>query len=130
MVAMTTKKAQTVADYIAAAPADKRATLKRLRRTIKAAAPQATEGMSYGLVGYKYRGKPLIGLGYWKAHISLYGSVSRFRKELAAELEPYVKSKGTIQFTTDEPVSDRLITRMVEARAAEIDRAASGRRRS
>lgn len=61
--AARTAPAKTVAGYIAAAPADKRAALKKLRRTIKAAAPKATEAISYGLVGYKHKGKPVLYFG-------------------------------------------------------------------
>jgi uncharacterized protein YdhG (YjbR/CyaY superfamily) len=70
-----TKKAapKTVAGYIAAAPKEQRAALERLRRTIKAAAPKATEGLSYGIVGFKQNGKYVAYVGTWKAHFALYG---------------------------------------------------------
>jgi uncharacterized protein YdhG (YjbR/CyaY superfamily) len=111
---------KTVDDYLAAAPEDKRAALKKLRRTIKAAAPKATESVSYGIVGYKLGGERLVYFGYWKAHIALYGSSGRFNKAHAAELKPYVQSKGTIQFPADKPIPHSLVTKIVKARVAEI----------
>lgn len=114
----------TVDDYIAGAPKDKQTTLKKLRQTIKAAAPKATESVSYGIVGYKLKRKPVAYFGYWKAHYSLYGLGNRVTKAHAAELENYLQSKGTIQFPADKPLPFRLVTTMVKARVAEIEKAA------
>ncbi len=114
---------KTVADYLAAAPKDKRAALKKVRKAIKAAAPKATEGMSYGLLGFKHNGKPLVYLGYAKAHCALYGSTGRFVEAHKAELKAYELSKGTIRFPADHPLPDRLVTKMIRARVAEIESA-------
>lgn len=111
---------KTVDDYVAAAPADKRAALKKLRQTIKAAAPKAVESVSYGIVGYKHGGQRLVYFGYWKDHIALYGTGDRFIKAHAAELKPYVQSKGTIQFRSGEPIPYALVTKIVKARVAEV----------
>jgi len=113
-----TAPAKTVDGYIAAAPADKRAALKKLRATIKTAAPTATEALSYGLVGYKHNGKPVIYFGYAKGHVGLYGG---FDKSLP-ELKGYVMSKGTIRFPADKPMPDRLVTKIVKARIAGIEK--------
>jgi uncharacterized protein YdhG (YjbR/CyaY superfamily) len=118
--ATKTARPKTVDDYIAAAPDDKRASLKKLRQTIKAAAPKAMESVSYGIVGYKLAGQRLVYFGYWKDHIALYGTSDRFIKAHAEELEPYVRSKGTIQFPSDEPLPYALVTKIVKARVAEV----------
>lgn len=130
MATQTTKKPvaktthpKTVDDYLAAAPKDERAKLMKLRKTIKAAAPKATEGISYGMVGFKQNGKYLVYFAYWKAHIALYGTSSRFIDAHAAELKAYVQSKGTLQFPAEKPLPDRLVTKIVKARIAEIERA-------
>ena len=104
-------------------PADKQATLRRLRRTIKAAAPKASESLSYGIVGYKLRRKAVAYFGYWKAHYALYGLGSRVTKAHAAELKPYLQSKGTIQLPADKPLPYALVTKLVKARIAEIEKA-------
>jgi len=111
----------TVAAYLAAAPADKRAALQRLRKTIKAAAPKATEVISYGIVGYKYRGKPVVYLGYAKTHCAIYGSTGHFVAAHAAALKGYDISKGTIRFAADHPLPDPLVRALVRSRLAEID---------
>ena len=99
-------KAKTVGEYLAAAPTDQRAALRRLRRTIKAAAPKAIEVISYGMAGFKYKGKPVVYFSYWKDHCALYGP-----------------GTGTIKFTADKPLSSRRVTSIIKARIAAIERA-------
>jgi uncharacterized protein YdhG (YjbR/CyaY superfamily) len=120
---MPTRKVTTVDDYIAAAPKDKRAALTKLRTTIKAAAPKATEIISYGMVGYKQGAKRVAYFAHWKAHIALYGTSSTFIKAHAAALKPYVQSKGTLQFPSGKPLPYGLVTKIVKARVAEIEKA-------
>jgi len=114
-------KAKTVSSYLAAAPPHQRAALGKLRRTIKAAAPKAAEGISYGMAGFKHNGKNLVYFAYWKEHVALYGIGSRIIDAHAAELKPYVGSKGTIQLPADKPLPYGLVTKMVKARIAEIE---------
>ncbi len=116
-----------VDDYLAAAPKDKQATLTKLRQTIKAAAPKASESLSYGIVGYKFERKPVIYFGYWKAHYSLYGMGNRVTKAHAVELKDYPVSKGTIQFPADKPLPYGLVTKLVKARVAEIEKGSLAR---
>ena len=121
---VTTKPGtKTVDDYVATAPKDKRAALTKLRKTIKAAAPNATEIVSYGMAGYKQGAKRVAYFAYWKAHIALYGTSYSFIKAHAVELKPYVQSKGTLQFRSDKPLPYGLVTRIVKARVAEIEKA-------
>jgi len=114
--------AKTVEAYVAAAPKAKRAALLKLRATIKAAAPKATEAISYGIVGFKHKGKRLVYFGHAKTHYALYG-IGGVTEAHTAELKPYVGSKGTIRFPADKPVPYRLVTKIVKARVAQIDRA-------
>jgi uncharacterized protein YdhG (YjbR/CyaY superfamily) len=119
---VATTPAKTVDDYIASAPKDRRATLTRLRKTIKEAAPKATEIVSYGMAGFKQDGKRVAYFAYWKAHIALYGTSHKFIVAHAAELKPYVQSKGTIQFAAAKPLPYGLVTKIVKARVAEIEK--------
>ena len=128
MAPQTTKKpsakttqARTVAGYLAAAPKAQRASLMRLRRSIKAAAPKATEGISYGIVGFKHKGERLVYFGHAKTHHALYGIGGSVIQAHAAELKAYLGSKGTIRFPSDKPVPVRLVTKIVKARVAEIE---------
>ena len=106
--------------YYAAAPKDKRAALLKLRTTIKAAAPKAVESMRYGMVGFTYRGHPLIHIAHWKSHFAIYGGFDAQAKELKA----YDQSgRGTYRFPIGEPLPYALVTKMVKSKVAELDRA-------
>ena len=118
--AMKKAAPKTVAGYIAAAPKEQRPALEKLRKTIKAAAPKATEGLSYGIVGFKQGGKNVVYFGSWKTHIALYGAGGSVIDAHAVELRPYVQSKGTIQFPADRPIPYALVTRIVKARVTEL----------
>src|SRR6267378_2857652 len=75
------RKFASVADYLKAVPPAQRALLKKLRRTIKAAAPKATEVISYGIPAYKHHGM-LVYFAAFKDHCSLFRSdVARHARE-------------------------------------------------
>jgi len=117
-----TTRPKTVAAYLAGAPADKRDALMNVRRTIKAAAPGAVEGLAYGLVGFKHRSKPLLYYGYAKDHCALYGGgIAGYVAAHPAEFKAYEVSKGTVRFSAEKPLPDRLVAKIVRARVAEIE---------
>ncbi len=64
--------AATVDEYLAGVPGDKRVALDRLRSQIKAAAPDATESISYGLPTFKLDGRWFVAFGVAKNHCSFY----------------------------------------------------------
>src|SRR5258708_14213502 len=97
---------ETVDDYLAALPKDARAALGRLRTTIKAAAPRATEGISYQVPVFKLDGKTLVGFGATTAHCTFYVmSTSDAMRARLGELNGYKLGGGSIQFTSDKPLS-------------------------
>ncbi|MDQ6858578.1 MAG: DUF1801 domain-containing protein [Chloroflexota bacterium] len=123
---VVTKAPATVDAYIAAAPEERRRGLERLRKTIRAAAPAAIESVSYGIAGFKYKGKPLVYFGYWKQHLALYGLGARVIKDHAGELKPYEVAKGTIRFAAGVSAPAPLVRTLVKARVAEVDRGSRG----
>ena len=64
----------------------------------------------------------LVYLAYWKDHCALYGTGRSFIDAHASELKAYDLSKGTIRFTVDKPFRDRLMTQIVRARLAEVEK--------
>ncbi len=109
--------------YLAPLPADKRAALEHLRRTIAAAVPEAVEAISYGVPAFKYRGRPVAGFAAAKEHCSLFPMSGTVMDQFQAELEGYGRSKGAIRFSPDKPLPDELVTNIVRARVAEVDAA-------
>ena len=109
-----------VDDYLAQLPPDQRAALEHLRTRIRAAAPDATEAISYGMPAFKQDGRGLVGYAAFKNHCSLFPMSSAVIAEHAEALEAFATSKGTIRFTPDRPLPDALIARIVRARLAEL----------
>lgn len=117
---MTAKKTgfASMDEYIATFPEDVQKILKKVRSTIKSAAPRAEEKISYGIPTFTMNGKYLIYFAGWKNHISIYPipvGDAAFRKEV----EPYVSGKGTLKFPLDKPIPYKLITQMVKLQIAE-----------
>jgi uncharacterized protein YdhG (YjbR/CyaY superfamily) len=112
------KPAPTVAAYLAAQPPKMRAALQRLRKTIKAAAPGATEGISYQIPTFKLNGL-LVSYAAWKDHCAIYALSAKFVRTHAAQLKRFEVSKGTIRFSPDEPLPAALVTKLVKARIAD-----------
>lgn len=114
-------KSPDVEAYLDALPQEQREKLEQVRRLIVAAAPDAVESISYGMPGYKHRGKPLIYFGAAKQHWAIYGAGGDAYPEVSAR---YDTSKGTIKFPWDEEVPADIVEMVVRDRMAKIDAAA------
>jgi uncharacterized protein YdhG (YjbR/CyaY superfamily) len=115
---------ETVDEYLAALPKDARVALGKVRKAIKAAAPRATEGISYQVPVFKLDGRPLVGLGAATAHCTFFlMSTSIAMRARLAELKNYKVGGGSIQFPADKPLPATLVTRLVKARIAEVQKA-------
>jgi uncharacterized protein YdhG (YjbR/CyaY superfamily) len=109
--------ARDVDEYLAGVPEEARATLAKLRQTIKAAAPMAAEGISYQMPMYKHHGM-VVGFAAFKDHCSIFpgAAVMDAYKE---ELKHYDTSKGTIRFPANKPLPATLVKKLVKARIKE-----------
>ena len=114
---------QTVDDYLAALPEEARATLEKIRKTIKAAAPKATEGISYQMPMYKQSGM-LMGFAAFKNHCSIFPGAKPM-ETYKDELKAYKTSKGTIRFPIGKPLPAALVRKLVKARIAENEKRAA-----
>jgi uncharacterized protein YdhG (YjbR/CyaY superfamily) len=112
-------KAADVESYLAACPEPHRATLEKLRATIRSVVPkETTEAISYGMPAFRFKGG-LVGYAAFKEHCSFFPMSGRLVEEFAEELKAFKTSKGTIQFPADRPLPAALVKKMVKARVAQ-----------
>ena len=116
----------TVDEYIARLPEDRREAMSLLRRTIRAAAPDATEVITYKMPGFKAHGTFLVSYDAFKRHYSLFPASQVVVDEVGDAIQPYLAGRGTIRFPASRPIPADLVTRIVKARLAEV----AGRSRS
>jgi len=112
------KTIKSVDEYISVFPKDVQGILQKIRQTIKGAAPEVIETISYQMPSYKLNGKYLVYFGAWKKHIGFYATPAgneAFRKELS----PYKGAKGSVQFPLDKPIPYDLIKKIVVFRVKE-----------
>ena len=108
--------------YLAKVPEPAQSTLRRVRATIKAAAPKdATEGLSYGMPAFRYKGA-LVAYGAFKDHCSFFPMQASLIDQMKDELKAYRTAKGTLQFALDKPLPANLVKKMVKARVAENEK--------
>ncbi len=112
------KKAASVDEYLESVPKDARAALNKLRKTIKAAAPDADQAISYQMPAFRQNGM-LVYYAAFKNHCSFFVGSAKVRRQFSAELKPFEAGKGTIRFTLERPLPTDLVTRVVKARVAE-----------
>ena len=108
--------------YLAKVPEPARTTLQKIRATIRSAAPkEATEGLSYSMPAFRYKGA-LVAYAAFKDHCSLFPMQASLTDAMQEELKGYRTSKGTLQFPLDKPLPAALVKKIVKARVAENER--------
>jgi len=106
--------------YLSSISAPQRKELERIRKRIREYVPGATEGISYAMPGFKYKGKYLITYAAFKDHLSVFPGA--LPKELEGKLKDFKTNKGTVRFTLEKPLPDELLKEMLDIRVREIDK--------
>jgi uncharacterized protein YdhG (YjbR/CyaY superfamily) len=108
---------QTIDEYIAGYPPDVQKILKKIRTTIRKAAPKAAETIKYQMPTYTLNGN-LVSFGVYKQHIGIYpvpAGTKKFQREIAG----YRSAKSTVRLPLDEPIPLDLIGQLVQFRVKE-----------
>ena len=103
--------------YIAGYPPDVQTILEKIRLTVRKAAPDAKEKISYQLPTFTLKGN-LVHFGAFKKHIGFYPTptgTAKFRKELSI----YQGAKGSVRFPLERPMPYALIRKIVKFRVKE-----------
>jgi uncharacterized protein YdhG (YjbR/CyaY superfamily) len=112
-----TPPVNNIDEYIAACPPAIQELLQSVRAAIRAAAPEATEAISYGMPTFKLHGN-LVHFAAFKNHIGFYPAPSGI-ENFKAQLASYKTSKGALQFPLDRPIPHALIAEIVRFRVGE-----------
>ena len=104
----------TIDEYLSHVTPSQKHILEHIRAHIHQQFPEAKETISYGMPVFKLDGRYLIGIAAFKAHLSLFPG-SEPIAELTKALANYPCSKGTIQFTEDNPISDDLLETILQS---------------
>jgi uncharacterized protein YdhG (YjbR/CyaY superfamily) len=117
---MKSKKAgfTSIEEYIGTFPENVQKILEEVRGTIKAAAPDAREKISYQIAAFELNGRNLIHFAGWKNHIALY-PIPSGSEAFNKEVSKYIDGKGTLKFPLDKPLPLKLISKVVKLRVAD-----------
>ena len=103
-----------VDNYISQIPDGAIEKFKELRQLVREELPKSREVLSYGIVGYKIDDKRArVFISGWRDHLAVYPVPDD--EELRQQLNPYIKSKGTLWFPLDEPLPRNLIKSVIRA---------------
>ena len=106
--------------YLAGVEPTQKVELERIRSIVRICIPDAGEKIAYGMPTMTYRGKNLLHFAAFKDHMSLFPTPGP-TEELADSLKRYKTSKGTIQFTLQNPLPEDLIREIITLRKNDID---------
>ena len=121
------KTVETIDEYISGFPKDVQAILKKIRATIRKAAPDAKEAIKYQIPTFVQNGN-LVHFGAYKTHIGFYPTskaIVKFKKELS----PYAGAKGTVRFPLNKPIPFDLIGRIAKSRVQDNVSKAKGKKK-
>lgn len=107
-----------VDEYLARLPEGARATLEKIRKTIRSVVPKATEVISYQMPMFKLNGRGLVAFAAFKNHCSLFPMSKAVIKAHQDELKKYETSTGT-RFPLDKPLPATLLKKIIKQRLAE-----------
>ncbi|HSJ52645.1 MAG TPA: DUF1801 domain-containing protein [Anaerolineae bacterium] len=121
--------ATSIDEYIAEFPPETQTLLEEMRAVIKAAAPGATETISYAIPTFDLYGRHLVHFAAFKNHIGFYPVPGGVEEAFEQELNAFKRGKGSIQFPLGQPMPWDLIRRIVEFRVQENAAKASAKAR-
>lgn len=107
----------SIDEYIEKFPKDVQHLLEAMRQTIREAAPQASEAITYGMPTFQLKGN-LVHFAAYQHHIGFYPAPTGV-EAFTERLSPYLSSKSTLQFPLDKPIPFDLVTDIVKYRVEE-----------
>lgn len=124
---MKTEQPASIDEYIGAFPDDVQQVLQQVRATIRDAAPEAQETISYQIPTFALNGHPLVYFAGFKKHVSVYPAPVE-NAEFAEEMAVYGSGRGTAKFPLNKPIPFDLIRKIVDFRLRDARERAAARR--
>ncbi|MBL0911171.1 MAG: DUF1801 domain-containing protein [Bacteroidia bacterium] len=115
---MSAPKPENIDAYIAAAPAEAQAYLRRIRALVRQTLPAAEETISYAIPCFRWQNTYLLYFAGYKKHVSIYPAPHEGGEAFQNELGPYRAGKGTLQFSVAKELPEALIVKIIEQRCA------------
>lgn len=112
-------KVASIDEYLKTVPADRRAALEKLRRTILAVLPKAEECISYRMPAFRVEGVTVAGFIATKAGCSYFPFSGRTLTTLATDVRGYGQTKGSLHFDAVKGLPVTLVRKLIKARLAE-----------
>jgi uncharacterized protein YdhG (YjbR/CyaY superfamily) len=110
---------QTIDEYIRNFPAEVQIILRKMRQTIREAAPEATEAISYRMPTFKLAGANLVHFAAHTRHLGFYPTPAGI-KAFKDELSHFESAKGSVQFPFNKVIPFELVRRIVLFRVEEV----------
>jgi uncharacterized protein YdhG (YjbR/CyaY superfamily) len=107
-------------EYLAGLDGPKRATLQKLRQTIRAVIPDAEECISYGMPAFRLNGKVIAGFAAFKNHLAYLPHSGSTIAELSDDLAGYASTPGSLHFPIDKPLPIALVKKLIATRLKEV----------
>ncbi|MFA7322804.1 MAG: DUF1801 domain-containing protein [Candidatus Nanopelagicales bacterium] len=105
-------------EYLSAVPEPQRSTLETMRTRILEIVPDAEQCLSYGMPGFRVRGKVLAGFAANKNDLSYYPHSGAVLAQFADELAGYPQTKGALHFPNTKPLAKTLLRKLIAAKKA------------
>jgi uncharacterized protein YdhG (YjbR/CyaY superfamily) len=107
-------------EYLAQVAEPKRATLQKLRETIRDILPDAEEVISYGMPAFRLNGKVIAGFAAFKNHLAYLPHSGSVFAELRDDLAGYASTEGSLHFPIDKPLPKALVKKLIAARLRQV----------
>lgn len=111
---------RNIDEYIKSRREPHKSMLQDLRKTIKAAAPEAVEVISYNMPAFKIFGRILVYFAAHTSHIGFYPASAEVQTAFGEELKAYVTSKGTVRFPVEKKIPVALVKKIIAFKIGQI----------
>ena len=113
------RKPWTIDDYLKSVPEDRRRALKDLRAKIRSIVPDAEECISYRIPAFRLNGVVVAGFCATAKGCSYFPFSGSTFMTVARDIVHYDQTKGSLHFSSDEPLPTALVRKLIKARIAE-----------